>query len=151
MTAAIQVIQYMNTGLSVSKACKEVGLPRSSYYAIIDREKIAIAAFQEMVDTNRIANLWEIVLNQNAILQQIIREGLAETTCTKVRLAIYKTLTDIQNKLVDELRFHNEGIDQSSLDFTGPILRTVKSRYCQTGLDTSSKNTVMDPQIQTNT
>jgi len=39
ITAAFKVIKRMNDGLSVSSTSKEVGLPRSSFYAIIDRER----------------------------------------------------------------------------------------------------------------
>jgi hypothetical protein len=33
---AIEVIQHMNKGMTTVDACKEVGLPRSSYYEIIN-------------------------------------------------------------------------------------------------------------------
>ena len=80
ITAAIQVIQHMNAGLSVSSACKEVGIPRSSYYAIITREADAISEFQDMVDANNQSDLLILLANKTAVLNKLIQEALADTT-----------------------------------------------------------------------
>ena len=58
-------------------ACEEVGMPRSTYYYIIAREKDAIAEFQDMVVANSRENLWMILVHQTELLQKIIEDGLA--------------------------------------------------------------------------
>lgn len=129
LTAAIQVIQRMNEGLSVSRACKEVGLPRSSYYAIITREREAVAEFQDIVATNNKSDLLILLANKTAVLQKLVQEALTDTTSPRERLAIYKTLTEIQDKLIDDLRLHNRGAAVSPDLFTGPVLQFAKSRF----------------------
>jgi ACT domain-containing protein len=49
---ALQVIQHSNNGMSIVKACQEVGIPRSSFYDIVDKSPEAIAEYQEMVEVN---------------------------------------------------------------------------------------------------
>jgi ACT domain-containing protein len=56
VNAAIQVIQHMNSGMTVVDACKEIGLRRSSFYDIVKKypEAIAEYAYQEMVEANAV-------------------------------------------------------------------------------------------------
>lgn len=54
---------------------------------------------------------------------------MAETTRPRDRLAIYKALTEMQDKLIDELRLHNRGAAVSADLFTGPVLQLTKSRF----------------------
>jgi hypothetical protein len=41
-----QVIQHMNSGMTVVDACREVGMARSSFYYIVDTNPEAIADIQ---------------------------------------------------------------------------------------------------------
>jgi ACT domain-containing protein len=77
IASAIQVIQRTSAGMSVSKACREVGLPRSSFYAIIDREKEAIAKYQDMIVANSMDELLMILATRNEVLMKLLREALA--------------------------------------------------------------------------
>jgi hypothetical protein len=43
INAALQVIQHMNNGMNVIEACQAVGMPRSSFYYIVDNKPEAIA------------------------------------------------------------------------------------------------------------
>ena len=43
INAALQVIQYMNNGMTVVEACQAVGMPRSSFYYIVENKPEAIA------------------------------------------------------------------------------------------------------------
>ena len=52
INAITQVIQYMNSGMTVVDACREAGLPRSSFYYIVDNNPQAIADIQAVIDTN---------------------------------------------------------------------------------------------------
>jgi hypothetical protein len=49
---ALQVIQHMNNGMTVVEACREVGMPRSSFYYIVENNPEAIAEIQTLIDAN---------------------------------------------------------------------------------------------------
>ena len=49
---AIQVVQYMNNGMTVVEACKAVGMPRSSFYYIMENNPDAFAKMQAHIDAN---------------------------------------------------------------------------------------------------
>jgi ACT domain-containing protein len=46
INAVTQVILHMNSGMTVVDACREVGLPRSSFYYIIENNPQAIVDIQ---------------------------------------------------------------------------------------------------------
>ena len=46
---AIQVINRTQEGLTITEACKEIGLPRSSYYYIARTESKSLALVQNMI------------------------------------------------------------------------------------------------------
>jgi len=79
ITAAFKVIKRMNDGLSVSSTCKEVGLPRSSFYAIIDRGREKITEFQDLLAANNQEGLLLLLAKRNEILTTLLRDPLAET------------------------------------------------------------------------
>ena len=86
---AIQVISRTQEGTSVSNACKEVGIPRSTYYFIITTEKDELREFLDMVNAYDRMNLLTILENKDEILDKLIESGLAEETKPKERLSIY--------------------------------------------------------------
>jgi hypothetical protein len=96
---AIEVIQHMNSGMTTVDACKEVGLPRSSYYEIIKNNKETITEFQQMVQANAKQQLGLILANKTEILQMIIADGLSEETSPRDRIAIFKVLSELNDKL----------------------------------------------------
>lgn len=135
----------MNGGMSVSNACKDMGLPRSSYYAIITREREAVSDFQDVVAANIQSDLLILLANKTAILHKLVQEALMDTTSPRERLAIYKALTEMQDRLINDLRIHGRGAAVSADMFTGPVLQHAKSRFtrgnvkeiCDTNLDAS--------------
>jgi ACT domain-containing protein len=52
INAVTQVIQHMNSGMTVVDACREVGIPRSSFYYIVENNPRAIADIQVMIDAS---------------------------------------------------------------------------------------------------
>jgi ACT domain-containing protein len=95
INAVTQVIQYMNNGMTVVDACREVGLPRSSFYYIVENNPQAIADIQEIIDTNNREQLVLILQHKMEIFEKIIQDGLSEKTSPRARLAIYMKLTQI--------------------------------------------------------
>jgi hypothetical protein len=65
INAVTQVIRHMNTGMTVVKACKAVGMPRSSFYYITDNNSDALAEAQELIDACNREQLGLILLTKN--------------------------------------------------------------------------------------
>jgi hypothetical protein len=49
---ALQVIQHMHDGLNVVEACRMVGMPRSSFYYIVEKNPEEIAEAQAIIEAN---------------------------------------------------------------------------------------------------
>lgn len=128
-TATLQVIQRMNEGKSISQAFMEVGLPRSSYYVNITREREAVSEFQNIVAENNRSDLLLLLANKTPVLQKLVQDALTDTTSPRERLAIYTTLTEMQEKLIVDLRLHSRGAAESADLFTGPVVQLAKSRF----------------------
>ena len=96
---AIQVIQLMNDGMTVTDACQEVGLPRSSYYDIVNHHPEALTDVQEMLHRNAQEQLGMILANKTNLLQKIIDDGLSEATSPRDRVLIFNTLSELDQKL----------------------------------------------------
>jgi hypothetical protein len=93
---ALEVIQYMNTGMSVVDACRIVGMPRSSFYYIVENNPEAIAEAQAIIETNNREQLGLILACKNEILRKVINAGLADETKPKDRLAIFMKLSELR-------------------------------------------------------
>lgn len=122
-----QVIQRMNSGMSVVEACRAVGIARSSYYYIIEKNPQAIAEIQAIIDTNNREQLALILQHRMEIFEKIIRDGLSEKTSPRARLAIYMKLTQLTDELMESLQRE----ETSDVDFllTGPKLVLAESRF----------------------
>lgn len=129
VNAAIQVIQHMNSGMTVVDACKEVGLPRSSYYDIVKKHPEAIAEYQDMVEANARQQLGIILVHKSEILYKVIEDGLSDDTSPRERLAIYKTLDELVGKLQNALQVESEAA-KAAHEFLmqGPVTSLQKSR-----------------------
>ncbi len=120
---AIQVINRTQEGLTISKACKEVGLPRSSYYYIVESEREALELVQDMVRVSQMNNLEEILANQASVLKKVIDDGLSEKTKPRERIAIHKYLDRRGRELMQSLQGTGGTNQVTSSDFTGPMLK----------------------------
>src|SRR4030042_21915 len=99
INAVTQVIQYMNTGMSVVEACREVGMPRSSFYYIVQNNPEAITEAQAIIEANNREQLGLILASKNEILLKVIIAGLADETKPKDRLAIFMKLSELADGL----------------------------------------------------
>jgi ACT domain-containing protein len=81
--------------MSVVEACRAVGIARSSYYYIIEKNPQAIANIQAIIDTNNREQLVLILQHRMEIFEKIIQDGLSEKTSPRARLAIYMKLTQL--------------------------------------------------------
>jgi len=126
INAVTQVIQHMNSGMTVVDACREVGMPRSSFYYIVEHNPRAIADIQAIIDISNREQLALLLQNKLDILEKVIQDGLSDKTSPRARLAIYMKLTQLADELMDTLQ-RDEGQDVSFL-LTGPKL--VKAESC---------------------
>jgi hypothetical protein len=127
INAVTQVIQNMNSGMTVVEACREVGMARSSFYYIVENNPQAIADIQAFIDTNNREQLVLILLHRMEIFEKVIQDGLSEKTSPRARLAIYMKLTQLTDELMESLQ-REEAPD---IDFllTGPKQVLAESRF----------------------
>jgi hypothetical protein len=130
---ALKVIQHMNNGMTVVDVCKEIGLPRSSFYDIVKNYPETIAEYQDMVETNARQQLGLILAHKSEILHKVIEDGLSDDTSPRERLAIYKTLDELTGKLRNALQVESEAA-KAAHEFLkqGPVTRLQKSRLTAT-------------------
>ena len=83
----------MNSGMTVVEACREVGMPRSSFYYIVEHNPRAIADIQAIIDISNREQLALLLQNKLNILEKVIQDGLSDRTSPRARLAIYMKLT----------------------------------------------------------
>ena len=91
---ALEVYQRANDGLTIVNACRELGMPRSTFYDIVKRNPETIAQYQELIEAIAREQLGMILMHKTEILEKIINDALADTTKPKDRLVIYKSLSE---------------------------------------------------------
>ena len=136
VNTALQVIQHMNDGMTVVAACKEVGIPRSTFYDVVKKNPEAITEFQEIVDTNYRHQLGLILFHKTEILQKVIDDGLSDNTSPRERLSIYKAMDELEGGLTDALRIESQAAaDAHKFLKQGPVTSQKVSRL--TAIQTS--------------
>ena len=130
---ALQVIQHMNNGMTVVAACKEVGIPRSTFYDVVKKNPEAVTEYQEIVEANARYQLGLILFHKNEILQKVIDDGLSENIAPRERLAIYKALNELEIGLTDALRIESQAAAEAH-EFLkqGPVTSQKVSRLTAT-------------------
>jgi hypothetical protein len=119
----------MNSGMTVVDACREVGIPRSSFYYIWQSNPRALAEIQDIISENSRRELMMILLHKTQILEKVIEQGLADTTKPRERLAILKTLDEQLDKLTEALRVSNQDNSIVSEFLSGPTLQPGINRF----------------------
>lgn len=108
INTAVQVIQHMNAGMSVVEACKVVGMPRSSFYYVVENNPEEIAEAQVIIEANNREQLGLILASKNEILLQVMDAGLVEETKPKDRLAIFMKLSELADGLTKGMGIEND-------------------------------------------
>ena len=129
-TQALQVIKFSTEGMTVSQACREVGIARSSFYYFIEQNPDAIAGFQELEKATNLREIALILANKVDILELFIQDALANTTKPRDRLAIMKYMNERMDELEEKLQFYSRP-DYGDLRnmLTGPKLVEETSRF----------------------
>jgi hypothetical protein len=133
VNTALQVIHHMNEGLTVVEACRAVGIPRSSFYYIVENNPEAIAEVQAIIDANNREQLGLMLLSKTEMLRKVIQAGLAEETKPKDRLAIFIKLSELVDGLTKGIGMEND-IENQAHEFLkhGSKLLHAKSRFTAT-------------------
>jgi ACT domain-containing protein len=133
---AIQVIQQVNDGLTVTDACREVGIPRSTFYYTINANPEAIAEYNNMIAANAREQLALVLLSRRAILEKVVQDGLAEDTSPRDRLQILKALDSLLDDAVNKLQVDTEA-EEKAQEFMrqGPAIRRQVSRMTAGTID----------------
>ena len=113
---ALQVIQHANNGMTVSDACTEVGLPRSSFYYIVNNNPDAFLEAQEIIRMSNMEQLAAIVVSKMHILERMIQDGLAEETSPRERIAILREMDRQMDQLMDSLQLDKQ-VGVKAVDF----------------------------------
>ena len=133
VNSAKQVMQHMNSGMTVIDACKEVGIPRSTYYHLVKSHPEAMAEYNEMVEANDRHQFGLILSNNTHILKKVIKDGLSDETSPRDRLAILKMLTERGEKLSPGTQIDRQ-LEAAAHEFLsrGPTTMPMKSRLTAT-------------------
>ena len=133
VNTALQVFQRMNDGMTVVAACKDVGIPRSTFYDVVKKNPEAVTEYHEIVEANARHQLGVILFHKNEILQKVIEDGLSDSIAPRERLAIYKALNELEIGLTDALRIESQAAAEAH-EFLkqGPITSQKVSRLTAT-------------------
>ena len=108
MNTTLQVIQHMNSGMTVVEACREVGIARSSFYYIVETNPEAIAEVQDIINASNREQLGLMLLSKNELLRKVIEDGLSDKTKPRDRLAIFLKLNDLIQQMTQNQQLDNE-------------------------------------------
>lgn len=129
---SLAVIQRSNQGISIVKACEEVGISRSTFYYFISHNPDAIATFQEMQRESEMAQFMLILDNQFGVLEKVLQDALAGTTTSRQRLAILKYLDKRMDVLSERTIGHLSKGNEAADFLTGPKLEPGVSSFQST-------------------
>jgi hypothetical protein len=115
--------------MTIVDACREVGIPRSSFYYIVENNPDVIRDSQSIIDANQQVQLMLILFSSTEILKKLIEDGLSDKTNPKDRLSIFLKLNELGDKLTDNLQVENQ-FSKDAHEFLkkGPKLEHANSR-----------------------
>jgi hypothetical protein len=126
---ALEVIRLSLEGMSIVEACREVRIPRSTFYHFVTTHPDAISNFQQLQIAAGLQQLALLLENQTKVLERVIEEGLADTTKPRHRLATYKMMAKRIDELQEDLRVNSRDGKDAADFLTGPKLEPAVSRF----------------------
>jgi hypothetical protein len=129
INSAIEVIQHTNNGMTVVSACEKVGMPRSTFYAVLKTNPQAFTEIQELIKASNIRQLFLILVNKTAMIQKLIEASIAEETSLRDRIAAMKELDRQEERLWATIPEH-QPVDDDIHEIlrSGPELSIKESR-----------------------
>ena len=136
----LKVIKLSNDGMSISDACFEARIARSTFYLFCDRNPEVIADFQELQRGYEIEQLMVIFQNRTEMIQRLSEQAKSKKTSGRTLLKILqymdKCIEDLSSRLLTNTpRASKEEVAEL---LTGPELRPGVSRFHNSEIPTSS-------------
>jgi hypothetical protein len=129
ITKAVAVFRLSSEGCSIVSACIQVGLARSSFYEICNREPEIFGDLGDLLTETAREQLAEIMQNRVELLHKVLKDGLAEDTSPMERLAIFKQSEKQLEYLAQFIRLGDGNNEAADEVLAGPILVPGVSRY----------------------
>jgi hypothetical protein len=126
---ALTVVGLVSDGMTVGEACKQAGIPRSSYYAFQRTHPEYLAALQDQLLLTTYANLLSLLRNRVELLERLIQDALNDDTSPSDRLAIFKAMEKQLQDLASDSRLSGSNIDAATDVLSGPVLTPGISRF----------------------
>ena len=95
----LKVIKLSNDGMSISEACFEARIARSTFYLFCDRNPEVIADFQELQRGYEIEQLMMISQNRLEMIERLCEQATSKQTSVGKRLKILQYM----DKCIEEL------------------------------------------------
>ncbi len=130
---ALKVLQLVNQGMAVRKACHQVGISKSAFYQFYkDRPEFVQATQKRLVGTSQDL-LFGILVSRVELLYKVINDALKDETRPMERLAIFKETERLLQQLEITLRLDMRANAEAAQEvLSGPNLTPGESRYSAT-------------------
>ena len=125
---ALKVLGHVYDGMSITAACEEVGLSRSTFYYICDNNREELMSFQEIKTETTKMQIAIIMAKRTQILEKLIEDAESDHTKPKERLAIYQALEETLTELMDDVRRGQYDKQENKALLSGPVTRLIKQR-----------------------
>jgi hypothetical protein len=84
-----------------------VGMPRNSFYYIVENNPLSIADIQAIIDIGNREQLALILQNKFEILEKVVQDGLSDKPKPRALLAICIKLIELVDEFMDRLQNEN--------------------------------------------
>ena len=136
----LKVIKLSNDGMSISEACYEARIARSTFYLFCDRNPEVIADFQELQRGYEIEQLMVIFQNRTEMIQRLSEQAKSKKTSGRTLLKILqymdKCIEDLSSRLLTNTPRASK--EEVAALLTGPELRPGVSRFHSSEMPASS-------------
>ena len=124
----MNVLRLTNENMTVTDACKKVGVSRSAYYDYLNREPESTQLFQDMLTQSSRVALFETLITRTQLVHKLIKISLADDTKPLELVAIFKVTDRYLDKLMRIMRMEGGDSQAAAEVLSGPILVPGQSR-----------------------
>ena len=138
------VLQTMEEGTTITNACRQVGMPRSTFYSMIHQHPEILGQFQASLQLSSREQLMMIIGNRSRLLRELLDKANDSSTSIKDRLAIFKTMEAMLDKMVITLGIEIANNGDASEVLSGPVLVPAQSRFAAVQVISPEKDSAWD-------
>jgi len=126
---ALEVVKLSSAGMSISAACRQLGIARSSFYEIHKQCPELFGDLHEQIESTNREQIALILSQRTAAVEKLILECLSEKTSPGDRLRIYIQLEKQLESLAESLRLSGGNNSLAIEILSGPALVQGVSRF----------------------